>query len=371
MNYKNLFKLCSFFLILLFSPSLQAKESLMVKDLTPQMGINKQMTTALSEIIRNTIARSGKFNVQSLDDMAAVSKIVEEKLKLGCDDTKCLIELAGALGTNLVVAGSLSKFGTLYTFSLRLISSHGKDIGVIKRESEKCKCTDEELISVAERLARKLIGKKIRTVTTTTVPDVISRTEQTQFVDATTRATETWLYKDYLNFSAGEGIESNKDTKNHIIGVLGGKKKKNTYVLATCINNVPLATTFDAGIDPDKMTMYIFSEKGTEKISHMRTNPRVSIGWHHATEFGKTLCMQMRGTAEVIDNPRKYDEGLATYPYEEFADVRGMDRKRFANEVMKKFMTMTKVTLNQIMITDSQYSQDNKVRVHQIWKRRR
>jgi len=189
-------------------------------------------------------------------------------------------------------------------------------------------------------------------------------------VDATTRATETWLYKDYLNFSAGEGLESNKDTKKHIIGILGGKKKKNTYILSTCVNNIPLATTFDAGIDPDKMTMYIFSEKGTEKISHMRTNPRVSIGWHQEfTEFGKTLCIQMRGTAEVIDDSSKYDEGLATYPYEEFADARKMDRKKFADEVMKKFMAMTKITFNQIIITDSQYSREKGVRVHQIWKR--
>lgn len=189
-------------------------------------------------------------------------------------------------------------------------------------------------------------------------------------VDATTRATETWLYKDYLNFSAGEGLESNEDTKKHILSILGGKKKKNTYILSTCVNNIPLATTFDAGIDPDKMTMYIFSEKGTEKLSHMRTNPRVSIGWHQEfTEFGKTLCIQMRGTAEVIDDPSEYDEGLTTYPYEEFADVRKMDHKRFADEVMKKFMTMTKITLTQINITDSQYSRIKGVRVHQIWKR--
>jgi len=190
-------------------------------------------------------------------------------------------------------------------------------------------------------------------------------------VDATTRATEAWLYKDYLNFSAGEGLESNEETKEHIIGVLGGKKKKNTYILSTCVNNTPLATTFDAGIDPDRMTLYLFSEKGTEKLFHMRANPRVSIGWHREfTAFGKTLCIQMRGTAEVIDNPVKYDEGLAHYPYEDFADARKMDHEKFANEVMKKFMTMTKVTITQINITDSQYSREKGVRGHQIWKRK-
>ena len=29
--------------------------------------------------------------------------------EINCDDTKCLIELGGAMGTDLVVAGSISK----------------------------------------------------------------------------------------------------------------------------------------------------------------------------------------------------------------------------------------------------------------------
>jgi general stress protein 26 len=189
-------------------------------------------------------------------------------------------------------------------------------------------------------------------------------------VDATTKATEVWLDKDYLNFSAGEGLESNEETKKHILDILGGKKKKNTYILSTCINNIPLATTFDAGINPNKMTMYIFSEKGTEKLSHMRANPRVSIGWHREfTTFGKTLCIQMRGTAEVIDDPAKYDEGLATYPYEEIAAAMKLESEKFAENMIKSSMTMTKITINQIIITDSQYSREKGVRVHQIWRR--
>ncbi|KPJ56485.1 MAG: hypothetical protein AMJ42_05270 [Deltaproteobacteria bacterium DG_8] len=189
-------------------------------------------------------------------------------------------------------------------------------------------------------------------------------------LDATTKATEVWLYKNYRNWSAGEGLESNKETKKHIVDILGGKKKKNTYILATCINNIPLATTFDAGIDPDKMIMYIFSEKNTEKLFHMRANPRVSIGWHREfTDFRTTLCIQMRGTAEVIDDPAGYDDGLETYPYEEAANMRKMDPKKFADEVMKKFMTMTKITINQIIISDFQYAVKKGVRVRQIWKR--
>jgi len=48
-----------------------------------------------------------------------------------------LIELGGAMGTDLVVAGSISKIAD-YTITLRLINSRGKDAGVSKRVSGKC-----------------------------------------------------------------------------------------------------------------------------------------------------------------------------------------------------------------------------------------
>ena len=38
-------------------------------------------------------------------------------------------------------------------------------------------------------------------------------------------------------------------------------------------------------------------------------------------------------------------------------------------EVMKQLMAMTKITIDQIIITDSQYGRKKGVRVHQIWKR--
>jgi len=189
-------------------------------------------------------------------------------------------------------------------------------------------------------------------------------------VDANTTATEFWISKDYRNWSAGEGIESNQDTKKHIIDVLGGKKTKKTYMLATCINNNPIATTIEYALDPDKMIMYGFSEKNTEKLFHIKANPRVSLGWHEEfTVFGKTLCVQIRGSAEVVDDPAKYDEGLALYPYEYAADAIKLDHKKFADEMIRKNMTMTKITITQIVIIDSKYGSEKGVRGTHIWKR--
>lgn len=89
--------------------------------------------------------------------MKAVAGWVEEKLKLGCDDTKCLVELGCAMGTDLIVAGSLSNVGGTYTISLRLINTRGKDAGVLSRVSETC-TSEKELVATAAKVASKLAG---------------------------------------------------------------------------------------------------------------------------------------------------------------------------------------------------------------------
>ncbi len=76
-------------------------------DLQAIMGVNNSLASAFSVYVRNELAKS--YQALSLEDMKAVSGWVEERLKVECGDTKCLIELGGAMGTDLVVAGSISK----------------------------------------------------------------------------------------------------------------------------------------------------------------------------------------------------------------------------------------------------------------------
>ena len=42
------------------------------------------------------------------------------------------------MGTDLVVAGSISKIADTYTITLRLINTRGKDAGMTKRVSGEC-----------------------------------------------------------------------------------------------------------------------------------------------------------------------------------------------------------------------------------------
>lgn len=124
-------------------------------DIQAIKGVDKETATALSINISNKLSEI--FQVLSLDDMKAASVWVEERLKVGCDDTKCLIELGGAMGIDLVVAGSISKIANTYGIMLRLINTGGKDAEVSKRVSGECN-SEGELISTTKEVARKLAG---------------------------------------------------------------------------------------------------------------------------------------------------------------------------------------------------------------------
>lgn len=61
------------------------------------------------------------------------------------------------MGTDLVVAGSISKIADTYGIKLKIINTRGKDAGVSRRVSGEC-TSENELINTAEEVARKLAG---------------------------------------------------------------------------------------------------------------------------------------------------------------------------------------------------------------------
>lgn len=189
-------------------------------------------------------------------------------------------------------------------------------------------------------------------------------------IDAKTTATQAWLTQDYLTWNEGEGAMSKEAVWQEIVKVLGGKKEKKTYVLGTCLNNIPLTTTADFSLDPEKKVLYALHEKGTEKLVHLKRNPRVSLNWHVPfKDFNNFLCVQILGHSELLDgsNPEFEKTLLEVIEYEYGAKIRKMDLKQF-RENLKQVMVMNKVTIDRATIANISFRQ-NGYRPYQRWTR--
>jgi hypothetical protein len=188
--------------------------------------------------------------------------------------------------------------------------------------------------------------------------------------DAYTAATETYLTGQFGSSAAGEGIMPNSDVKKEIAKLVGGRKHFNLYVLGTSFKNVPATTTAEWAVDNETMTFYGMHEKNTEKLIHIQYNPAVSMNWNegHFESFSNYRGIQMRGTAELIDgtNP-DFDTILINYvPYESYQAMLGGMPLDAVRNLLKQMMVITKITMNKIVITNSDFKQ-NKFRSYQRW----
>jgi len=197
-------------------------------------------------------------------------------------------------------------------------------------------------------------------------------------LDANTAATQVWLTGESPGRAENEGVLKGEIVWESIVEVLGEKKKKKTFVLATCLNNTPLSTTADFTLDPEAHMLYGFHEKGTEKLIHMKNNPKVSLNWHREFEsFDDFLCVQVKGKAALIESGSPEFEKILTtiIPYEYAVKVpAGADdatrTKQLAQfrQSIKPGMVISKITIDQATMASTEFVKKG-YRRYQRWVR--
>jgi hypothetical protein len=95
---------------------------------------------------------------------------------------------------------------------------------------------------------------------------------------------------------------SNDQIWARVVKALPGRER---FSMATVHRNKPTNTTLDFVLDREEKVFYAVSEKGTEKLSHLKRNPNISAvradGWTVAEGGARQwFSIQIDGTSEVI-----------------------------------------------------------------------
>lgn len=107
------------FLILLANNLSAQRISLAVVDLEG-IGISQTEAVALSNRLRNELFRLGAFKVVERGLMEDI--LIEQDLQQTCrTSNECLVEVGRLLGVQQMIGGSVSKIGTLFSVSTRLV----------------------------------------------------------------------------------------------------------------------------------------------------------------------------------------------------------------------------------------------------------
>jgi len=85
-------------------------------------GLPEGTRRGLMDVLTKAVAEAPGLSVISRDEIAAMLDVEAQKQLMGCDQSSCLAEIAGALDVDFIVAGAVTPLGQGSVVSLQLIN---------------------------------------------------------------------------------------------------------------------------------------------------------------------------------------------------------------------------------------------------------
>ena len=141
------------------APKAKALPKLVVAEMKAVTTIEPKLLRIIEEQMANEVGKTGKFSVIGRDDINRMLDAMQSKQMMGCTELSCYVELGGAMGADLMIAGTMDRVGATYLVTVKLINIASAE--VLARESESIKrATPEELVEVATALVERMFAPK-------------------------------------------------------------------------------------------------------------------------------------------------------------------------------------------------------------------
>lgn len=140
-------------------PAASAKPSIAILELDAKGGITADEASIITDRLRAQLHQTGHFQILERSKMESVLKELGFQQSAFCDDSKCKAQIGKLLGVDGLVTGSVSRFDTLYTLSIRVLNVE-KGV-IIREEFQDCECPLKELLTqVTPQLVARLLSQK-------------------------------------------------------------------------------------------------------------------------------------------------------------------------------------------------------------------
>lgn len=132
----------------------EEKPGLIVFNITPEKGVEVGTANLLTEFVLTEITKIGKYNVIGQNDLDKMLFWETNKQLKNCNDSSCMAQIAGAMGAEYYVIGSIGTMGDNFMVNLKLINV--MRAVVENRVSEVIKKDENELIKQTKHIVAKL-----------------------------------------------------------------------------------------------------------------------------------------------------------------------------------------------------------------------
>ena len=134
--------------------------TLLVFDLVNDAGVSAGTANTIAEVIIERITNLKKYNVVGQKDLDKMLFWEQNKQLKGCTDTSCLVQIAGAMGAQYYVEGSIGVLADRYVVTLKLIEA--SSVRILERVTQKVKKDDQALARTIEPAVDVIMGLKTK-----------------------------------------------------------------------------------------------------------------------------------------------------------------------------------------------------------------
>ena len=121
--------------------------------------VEPAVLTTVGSLLSVELAKIKQLDVITSSDVKKIAALEADKQSVGCEESSCLAELAGAMGARLVIFGDANKLGSLTVLNLNLFDSQkAQSVG---RTSIQAK-TVEELPGLLAPAVRELVRDALK-----------------------------------------------------------------------------------------------------------------------------------------------------------------------------------------------------------------
>lgn len=132
--------------------------SLIVFNIGAEEGVTKGKANMLTEILIDEITKLNQFKVIGQKDLDSMFFWEQNKQLKNCSDSSCLSQIAGAMGAEYYVEGSVGQIGDRYIIALKLINA--QKVEIINRVTKKVYKSDNALVDEVPKLVKELFDPK-------------------------------------------------------------------------------------------------------------------------------------------------------------------------------------------------------------------
>lgn len=127
-------------LVVLAAPAFAAAErpiSMAFLGISNGAGVSQETARSISETTQTHLSNLGLYQVVGPSDIAALLGVERQKQLMGCSEGSCLAEVAGALDSERLVTGEVSRIDDTFIFNISMVNSkNGQVVGRVGRQVE-------------------------------------------------------------------------------------------------------------------------------------------------------------------------------------------------------------------------------------------